>query len=286
MSVHFLGSYLLERGIVTQTQIDEAAAHQEKANRRLGDLAVDAGLLTPDQVETVLTTQRETDLNFGALAVAMGFVSRHAMDALLFRQHVHQVHLGEALLTLGHLTPEQFGESLDGYSHSENERRDALDKLFEGHCGRLSLRELVASLERAFLRFARCPLKAHRAMKEADLARLPYRFTSELPGCEGTLLRFCLHMDEQMVAAINKAATGQDTRPEGCDLGVREMIGIIGHYLRKSFREQWPRQWRCEYASGGETFPPGDCLRLLLACPKTRVGLSIQVFPAPAGDPA
>jgi hypothetical protein len=282
VSAHFLGSYLLGRGLVTQAQIDEASAHQEGVNRRLGDLAVEAGLLTPSQVEIVLATQRATDLNFGALAVAMGFVSRRDMDALLFRQHVHQVHLGEALLVLGHLTPAQFSESLDGYCRAENERRASLDKLFEGHCGRLSLQELVASLERAFLRFARCPLKAHRALGEEDLADLPYRFTSELPGCEGIVLRFCLHLDETMVALINKEATGRDTPPQACDTGVMEMIGIIGRYLRKTFRAQWEGRWRCDFAPEGEIFPSGDCLRLLLACPRTRVGLSIQVLPAQA----
>jgi len=280
MSFQFLGHYLLGRGVVTQAQIDEAMAYQAEANRRLGDLAVESGLLTMAQVHEILERQRETDIAFGTLAVSLGFVKRRDMDALLFRQQVHLVHLGEALLTLGHLTASQFCDSLTDYSALESARKDALSRLFEGHCAREELIVLVDTLERAFLRFAHCSLKAHAYLDDQTLERLPLHHTLEIPLNPASTMRFTLHIGRDMLDAIGTACgrDGETRRtPEEALAAVLDILEIIGRYLCSSIK---PRTLPPPDCSSGVPDPDGKgelrdgCLRLQLACPMACVGLT------------
>lgn len=283
MSFQFLGHYLLERGVVSQTQIDEAAAYQAEANRRLGDLAVERGLLTPAQVDEILERQRETDLNFGTLAVSLGFVRRRDMDALLFRQQVHMVHLGEALLTLGHLTIRQFCDCLNDYAALESARKDALARLFQGHCAREALTSLVDTLERAFLRFAHCPLKAQAYLDDLALEALPLHHTLEIPLNSGSTMRFTLHIGRDMLNAIGTACRrGEESgsTPEEALAAVLDILDIIGRYLCTSIKAHELPAPDCP---SGIPDPSGKgelrdgCLRLQLACPVACVGLTVAL---------
>lgn len=284
MSFQFLGHYLLGRGVVTQAQIDEASAYQSEANRRLGDLAVESGLLTPPQVDEILDHQRETDLNFGTLAVNLGFVRRRDLDALLFRQQVHMVHLGEALLTLGHLTVRQFCDCLNDYAALESARKDALARLFEGHCAREALTSLVDTLERAFLRFAHCPLKAQASLDDLALEALPLHHTLEIPLNSGSAMRFTLHLGRDMLDAMSTAGRcggGESGRtPEEALAAVLDILEIIGRYLCSSIKA---RELPAPDCPSGVPDPGGrgelreGCLRLQLACPVASVGLTVAL---------
>ncbi|MFP5223311.1 MAG: hypothetical protein ACLGSA_13550 [Acidobacteriota bacterium] len=283
MSFQFLGHYLLGRGVVTQAQIDEAAAYQAEANRRLGDLAVESGVLTPGQVEEILARQRETDLTFGMLAVSLGFARRRDMDALLFRQQVHLVHLGEALLTLGHLNTRQFCECLNDYAALEKAREAALAKLFEGHCASAALETLVDTLERAFLRFAHLPLKAKAALDERLLESLPLQHTLQIPLDAHTAMRFTLHLGREMLDALSQTRTrgdGGERTPEEALADVLDILGIIGRYLCTTVVTRMRPVPACPSAPDGQRIG-GDsgkaCLRLQLACPVACVGLTVAL---------
>lgn len=267
MIYQFLGSFLLERGLATRAQIDEAAARQADTNRRLGDLAVEAGLLTPAQVEEIFTLQRDTDQSFGAIAVARGLVSRKDMDALVFRQSVRRTHLGEALLELGHLTPEGFSSALADYCERERSRRESVNALLASWGGDAPA-GLVAALERSFLRFARCPLKAMGPLGQEELAALPYAFGSSIPLEGGTLFGFTLHLGADMLARIGRNASGEDLPEEDAERSVREMLGVICRYLRDS-----ALRWTGFAPAGPEK--PGP-LRLKLACPDASLGLTME----------
>lgn len=282
MSFQFLGHYLLRNGVVTQSQVDEAVAHQAEANRRLGDMAVERGLLSPQQVDEILSNQRDTDLSFGQLAVTLGFVSKRDMDSLLFRQQVHQVHLGEALLILGHLTPQQFCQHLDAFAAQEKARKEALDRLFSGHCAREALETLSAALERAFLRFARCPLKAQGALDGKTLADMPLHHSLSIPLDQDSVLHFTLHLGEDMLKVLDDEARRRGRAPKSSDDALREVLDIldiIGRYLCSSLGARSLPPPNCPMAD----VPPGEigenaCLRMLLACPLASVGLTVSII--------
>lgn len=280
MNFQFLGHYLLGRGVVTQAQIDEATAYQAEANRRLGDLAVESGVLSVAQVAEIIEHQRESDITFGTLAVSLGFVKRRDMDALLFRQQVHMVHLGEALLTLGHLTVSQFCDCLNDYAALESTRKEALARLFEGHCAREELTSLVDTLERAFLRFAHCPMKAQAYLDDLALEALPLHHTLEIPLNPTSTMRFTLHIGRDMLDAIGRTcgSSGESKRtPEEALATVLDILEIIGRYLCSSIK---PRELPPPSCPSGVPDPAGkgelreDCLRLQLACPQACLGLT------------
>lgn len=269
MSYQFLGNYLLERGLATQAQIDEAAARQADNNRLLGHMAVEAGLLTPEQVDELFAIQRGADQSFGSIAVARGLVSRKDMDTLLFRQSVRRTHLGEALLELGHLTPEQFSGALEDYCARESARRDAVAALL-GRWG-AGAAGLVEALEKAFLRFARCPLKAMGPLGEDDLAAMAYAFDSSIPLEDGRIFGFTLHLGADMLATLGRSASDEDLPEQEAEQCVRDVLAVICRYLRGAA----PR-WRAHFwgARGGGP------LRLKLACPVAGMGLTMRK-PAP-----
>jgi len=274
MGSHFLGHYLMERGVADTGQIEQAAAYQSASNRKLGDLAVEAGLLSPDQVEELLALQRETDLSFGQLAVDRGFVTRREMNDLLFRQQVRQCHLGEALLTLGHITPEQFSDCLEQYSAQERERARNLDALYRQTGEHEAVSGLVSALERAFLRFARCPLKAQGTMSEEELVAYPCSFEATVPLSGGRELSYTLSLGPDMVEVLRRAVS--EKAPPGAVPGesLRELMGLVCRYPLACAREK-----RCR--PGGRS---GPGLILKLACPKAGVGLRLSPVPEAAEE--
>ena len=277
MSFHFLGGFLLEQGLVTQQQIDEAAAFQAGANLRLGAYAVGAGLLTQEQVDVVLGLQRETDLNFGELAVLKGFVSKPDMQALLFRQQVNQVHLGEALLQLGHLTFEQFGAVLRMYATRENTLRSRLTKLYSHRCGCDLLAVLIAAVERAFLRFAQCPLKAQGKLSEDELAQLSLGCSSGVPVGNDATLHFTLHLGAEMLSILSRSASEEDLPDTEAQEAAQEMAEVVCRYLREAVGASSGGTGPCSHAAADQASGI-DCLRLKLACPKAAIGLTVGLL--------
>ena len=90
------GQIALERGLVTQAQLDEALKTQTDGDgRQIGMLLIDAGHLQEDELEMVLTVQRErlartaenstaklSDVLFGRLIVRREAFERLALGAL------------------------------------------------------------------------------------------------------------------------------------------------------------------------------------------------------------
>ncbi len=150
----FFGWRLVEKGVITEQDLDDALRLQAESNRRIGAMAVDKGFLTIEQVDAVFAAQKRVDMPFGSLAVEMGLLKQRQLDDLLFVHTVHCTHLGEALLMNGALSPEQFGEELDEFFQLERQRRQELGQLFQGG-GRHALFEaMILTLQRLFTRFA------------------------------------------------------------------------------------------------------------------------------------
>jgi hypothetical protein len=276
MNFQFLGAFLLERGIVTQQQIDEATVFQAEANHRIGAYALEAGLLTLEQVDVVLGLQRETDLSFGELAVLNGFALKRDLDSLLFRQQVNQIHLGEALLKLGHLTSEQFNEMLALYTARENSRRAKLAKLYSHRCDCDLLEVLISAVERAFFRFAHCPLKAQGEFSVNELERLTLSFSSGITIERDAALRFTLHLGPDMLSIISRAAAGEDLPDAETVEAAREIVDVVCHYLRKAVDSSSRVTGPCLRAIS-EHASDEECLRLKLACPKAAIGLTVSM---------
>lgn len=83
------------------------------ASRPLGELLIDRGLLTPDQLEDALDRQLETGQLLGAILVEQGIVTAPALTALLAEQAgVVWKPLGELLVERGLLSAPELDDAL------------------------------------------------------------------------------------------------------------------------------------------------------------------------------
>lgn len=158
-NLNFFGSYLTEKGVISQEALQEAIAFQEESNRRIGELARERGYITKDQAEAIFREQRLVDQPFGTIALKHKYLTRSQLDDLLFAQTVYSTHLGEALLIKGYLTPEQFSEELEAFRDKQVQREQLLESFFRDLPEKDILQSVVSSTNRAYVRFAGRELK-------------------------------------------------------------------------------------------------------------------------------
>lgn len=86
-----LGDILVNKGFLTQQELDNALAIQNNRNpqapmlarKMLGDLLLESGKLTTVQLHSALETQNLTQQKIGEVLIQMGFVSQHDIDSAL-----------------------------------------------------------------------------------------------------------------------------------------------------------------------------------------------------------
>lgn len=98
MSNKFLGQYLLEKGIISPTQLLTAIELQKKSNPTLGQLAVSQGYIDNDAANKINLEQQRTDERFGTLAVNMGLMDESQIEALFNTQQKNRKYFGEILV--------------------------------------------------------------------------------------------------------------------------------------------------------------------------------------------
>lgn len=158
-NLNFFGSYLTEKGVISQDALQDAIAFQEESNRRIGELARERGYISKDQAEAIFQEQRRVDQPFGSIALKHKYLTKSQLDDLLFAQTVFSTHLGEALLIKGYLTPEQFSEELEAFRDRQLQREQLLESFFRELPEKDILQAVVASANRAYVRFASRELK-------------------------------------------------------------------------------------------------------------------------------
>jgi CheY-specific phosphatase CheX len=169
VGVKFFGRWLVERGVISVAQLDEAVAVQRQHNLRLGEYAVRAGYLGQAQPKSINWAQRADDERFGQMAVKMGLLTRAQVDHLLAVQKGQHVRLGEALMRLGHLDEDRLAEELRAFDRDQE--RYGADEISLGPDGAQAA--LVAAVldmtRKMFLRVAGMSAK----LGEVQLAQAP-----------------------------------------------------------------------------------------------------------------
>jgi hypothetical protein len=137
-----LGAYLLEQGLVTLQQLEDALEEQRLLKKKsqgirvpLGNILVDHGVISPQVLATILIRQQHDRLNnpgqeaphyLGEYLVAEGHISAAQLEEALAEQlRLHKrgaaSQLGEVLLRTGAINQDVLGTAL----------RKQQDKLFE-----------------------------------------------------------------------------------------------------------------------------------------------------------
>ena len=115
MFMQLFGSYLLNNGIITGGQLNQALMKKGQISVKLGVLAINAGYMTAAQVEQVHQRQAQVDKRMGDIATEMGFLSAAQVEELLGAQSPAHLRLGQALVDLGFVTNAQFEKALSDY---------------------------------------------------------------------------------------------------------------------------------------------------------------------------
>ena len=238
MAVNFFGRFLVQEGIITEAQLEDALVCQAEINHRLGDFAVARGHLEQGQVERIYEEQRKVDMPFGEMAVRLGFLTRDALAELLFAQQVHCARLGEVLIMLEAVTVEQYSRFMNEYYDLEGMRRlnmrYLLDELEEGRI----LPAAVTALENAFPRFGGGELKPAGLAGHFDPGRyaLAYRVDMDTEGMGRVRAVVCLA--ESVALDIASAMSGQEAGAGEMGGALVEFFDVFRAYFRSALERR------------------------------------------------
>ncbi len=110
-----MGTYLVEHGMLTKTQMNEVYKIQESNRAKLGVIAVTEKLMSVAQAEQVNMIQAYEDRLFGDIAIEKGYLSQTQVDRLLSLQGNPYLTFLQAIVDKGYLTIEQLDEAEDDF---------------------------------------------------------------------------------------------------------------------------------------------------------------------------
>ncbi|MBF0482426.1 MAG: hypothetical protein HQK81_07110 [Desulfovibrionaceae bacterium] len=281
MSVNFLGRFLVQEGGISESQLAEAVALQERCNRRLGEVAVCKGVLTREQVEQVFEAQRTLDAPFGEIAERRGFLDRRELDGLLFSQMIGCRHLGECLLMLGHLSREDFSVLLERYQGGQRALAVNVEYLLAGSGENALLCLAWAAVEKAFARFASVRLKIEAVGAPPGCGEFTtgYCIETELAGRGAARLGLAANFAPAEPAAALPDARRTLDHEDVCRVAAKYFVAGLADY---GLSPAPARAWRADPAQAERSARGGGAL--LLTSPRGRMGLWLRCLDG-AGRP-
>jgi len=111
---HF-GDYLIEKGLISIEERDEALSIQGAINFRLGMLANIEEVISIAQIINVLIEQKKSGKPFGVVARQLKLIDKKELDQLLKRQESLRMKIGEVLVALGCLGKDDLNAALKNF---------------------------------------------------------------------------------------------------------------------------------------------------------------------------
>lgn len=102
-----LGTYMIDKGLISRTQLVKSYQIQETNRAKLGVIAVSEKLMTIAQAEQVNALQASMDKRFGDIAIEKGYLSEIQLNRLLELQGNAYLSFVQALVDECYLTMEQ-----------------------------------------------------------------------------------------------------------------------------------------------------------------------------------
>ena len=115
MYTQFLGTYLLQKDLVTQEQLFNAMARLSQSHIKLGTIAIHEGLMTANEVDECLYVQTREDKRFGEIAIERGYLTDDQVNDLLAMQTPEFLLLGQNLVDDGVFTYEELERVMFDY---------------------------------------------------------------------------------------------------------------------------------------------------------------------------
>lgn len=110
--------YLLNKGLLTPAQVQEALESRRTVQAKLGIVAMNQGYLTAEQVKEIHQLQYRIDKRFGEIAVSEHYLSQEQLAALLAEQGNDVLNFGQALVDKGFLSLEALENVIAEYKQA------------------------------------------------------------------------------------------------------------------------------------------------------------------------
>lgn len=124
-----VGSYLVDKGLITAEQLSDLMVEQQKVRVKLGLIAVAEGLMTQDQAEKVNALQAVMDMRFGDIAVSKGYLTDGQVEALLKKQGNAYLAFAQALENQQLMTVDQLEQYMIDFQHENQLTASDIDDL-------------------------------------------------------------------------------------------------------------------------------------------------------------
>jgi adsorption protein B len=106
-----LGRVLLDHGLITPDQLEDALKVQRRAYRRLGDILIDGKMMAPEDLDAALDLYNSTGSGFlGEFLVQENYITLGELQKALQVQKSELPRLGEVLISQLHITQEVLEE--------------------------------------------------------------------------------------------------------------------------------------------------------------------------------
>ncbi|TVQ95941.1 MAG: hypothetical protein EA399_16835 [Desulfovibrionales bacterium] len=254
----FFGQYLLQAGIISEAQLQEALLFQEQHNQLLGELALARGYLTKGQAQEAANEQKTLDLPFGVIALSKSYLSPKQLDDLLFSQVVATTHIGEALVELGHLPAADLSRLLQTFNLTELDRHREIQAQLHALPQSVVVTAGIEALHRAFLRFTHSPMNIV-AVNGPPTMNLTWTFLVWLETADGSWLAMTTSLSEHNALkvasklAISQADVQCDLRCQGRN---RLFFTIVKRYLMQLLKKKGVQVTQAGICKGGITASP------------------------------
>jgi CheY-specific phosphatase CheX len=229
MAVKFFGQFLIEKEIVTRSDLLKAIDLQERTNLKFGEMVVQLGLMSTADVTKVHQAQRSEDLQFGDLAVKLGLLTDDQVQLVLTQQRNNHLYIGEALIETGALTKGQLEKALQEF---KQDQQSYISEKIEipAEVANRPIWEMVADLTYKML--TRIAGVSFRTGPCAVVEKLPARpIIAELGFSGSVSARYLLSVTENARKLIAKAILEEesvDSEPiEVLNDSVKEFINIV-----------------------------------------------------------
>ena len=118
------GEYLIEKGLITEEQLEDALAIQAAINRRLGTIATMEDIITVAELYDILDRQQMLKEPFGETAKLLHLINDKQLTDLLRHQQREKMKVGEILVGLLYLQKLEMEAALDDFSRKQRESEE------------------------------------------------------------------------------------------------------------------------------------------------------------------
>lgn len=132
-----VGTYLLEKGLLTYEQLNDLLAEQRRVRVKLGLIAVAEGLMMQEEADKINQMQASVDKRFGDLAVEQGYLTEGEVEALLKKQGNAYLVFAQALEDQQLMTVEQLEQYMMDFQMENQMTLSDMEDLKSGDVDRI-----------------------------------------------------------------------------------------------------------------------------------------------------